>query len=76
MGGMLAALGLLSRSWDLLREAMALASRHTGVPAIFVAAVAIVLCWRLGRQAARFAAQTALVFAALVAATALGWIRF
>lgn len=76
MGAMLAALRLSSFVWDALREGIALASRHTGVPAVLVAAVAIVACWRLGRRAARFAAETALVCAGLIALTALGWIRF
>lgn len=59
-----------------LREGVSLAARHTGVPAVVVASVAIVISWRMAKRAARFAAETALVCAALIAATALGWIQF
>jgi len=72
----LAALRLWSFAGAVLREGIGLASRHTGVPAILVASVAIVISWRMAKRAARFAAETALVCAALIAATALGWIHF
>jgi hypothetical protein len=71
-----AALRLWSFAGSALREGVSLASRHTGVPAVLVAAMALVVSWRMAKRVARFAAETALVCAALIAATALGWIRF
>lgn len=53
-----------------------LLSQHSGVPALIVAAVLVVVGWRLLKKSARFFAEVALVTAALFAATQLGWIRW
>jgi hypothetical protein len=53
-----------------------LLSEHSGVPALLVAAVLVVVGWRLLKKSARFFAEVALVTAALFAATQLGWIRW
>jgi hypothetical protein len=49
---------------------------HTGVPALFVAALLVVLGYRILKRSARFALEVALVAAMLVMATELGWIRW
>lgn len=49
---------------------------HTGLPALLVAAVLVVVGYRLLKKTARFAAEVAVVMIALVAATELGWIQW
>ena len=49
---------------------------HTGVPALVVAAVAIVAGYKILERTARFAAEVLVVTAALAAATELGWLRW
>lgn len=51
-------------------------SQHSGVPALLVAAVLLVVGFRLLKKSARFFAEVAVVTAALFAATQLGWIRW
>ena len=58
------------------RAVVRFASQHTGVPAVVVAAVLLVLGWRLLKKSLRFVVEVALVTAALFAATQLGWIRW
>ena len=55
---------------------MRLLSQHSGVPALVVAALLVVVGWRVLKKSARFVAEVALVTAALFAATQLGWIRW
>lgn len=52
------------------------ASHHTGLPLILVAAVALVLSWRLFRRSARFAVEVAFALGLLAAATRLGWVTW
>lgn len=47
-------------------------ARHTGIPAILVAALLIVLSWRLAKRMAHVAVEVAVVTALLVALTKLG----
>jgi hypothetical protein len=49
-------------------------SSRTGVPVIVVAALAVVLAWRVGRRTWHVVFELALAFAVLFAATKLGWI--
>jgi hypothetical protein len=51
-------------------------SHHTGLPVILVAAIALVVSWRLVRHTARFAVQVLLTLLALLVATRLGLIRW
>ncbi|MCL2779744.1 MAG: hypothetical protein FWD73_17265 [Polyangiaceae bacterium] len=51
-------------------------SVHTGLPALIVTALLVVLGLRLAKKTTRFVAQVAVVTLALVAATSLGWIRW
>jgi len=53
-----------------------LLSQHSGIPALLVGALLIVVGWRLLKKSARFFAEVALVTVALFAATQLGWIRW
>lgn len=47
-------------------------ARHTGIPAILVAALLIVLSWRMAKRMAHVAVEVAVVTALLVALTKLG----
>ncbi len=66
----------LARAGLLARQAVVALSRHTGVPAVLVAAVALVLLFRLARRAVHVAVEIALAVALVMAATRAGWIRF
>jgi hypothetical protein len=58
------------------RFALRWLSLHTGLPALVVAAVIVVVGYRILKKSARFAVEVALVAALLVAATNAGWIRW
>jgi hypothetical protein len=51
-------------------------SLHTGLPALLVAAVLVVVGYRILKKSARFMVEIALVTALLVAATSAGWIQW
>jgi hypothetical protein len=59
-----------------LAHALRWLSHHTGIPALFVAAILIVVGWKILKRSARLAVEVAVVAAVLVAATELGWIRW
>jgi hypothetical protein len=59
-----------------LREGLRWASQHTGLPVIVVAAIALVLSWRIVKQTLRFALQVALALALLLGATKLGLVSW
>lgn len=73
---------LLVRLWkwgsdpNAWKAAVRLLSQHSGVPALLVAALLVVVGFRVLKKSARFFAEVALVTAALFAATQLGWIRW
>jgi hypothetical protein len=58
------------------KAALAWVSVHTGVPALVVAAVALVVGYRVLQRTARFAVEVLVVSAALVLLTHLGMIRW
>ena len=58
------------------RHAVHWLSVHTGIPALGVAAILIVVGWRILKKSARLAVEIALVGALLVAATQAGWLRW
>ena len=51
-------------------------SMHTGAPALVVAALLIVVGYRILKKSARLVAEVALVAALLVAAAHAGWLRW
>lgn len=51
-------------------------STHSGLPALVVAAILIVVGYRILKKTARFAVEVALVAAFLLAATSAGWLRW
>jgi hypothetical protein len=59
-----------------VHHALAWGSRHTGLPVVVVAAIALVVSFRLARQAVNLAIQVAVVAALLVLATRVGWVRW
>jgi hypothetical protein len=52
------------------------AARHTGIPAVLVAALALVLAFRVARRALHLVVELALALALVLAATKAGWLRF
>jgi len=59
-----------------VRAALRAASAHTGLPVLVIAAVALVVSWRVLKRSARFAFEVAIVAALLLAATRAGWIAW
>jgi hypothetical protein len=51
-------------------------ARHTGLPALVVAAILLVVGYRVLKRSARFAVEVVVVTVALVAATQLGWLHY
>ena len=51
-------------------------SNHTGIPVVVVAALALVLSYRLVRRATRLAGEMAIALALVLVATKLGWIHW
>ena len=51
-------------------------ARHTGLPIVLIAAVALVVSWSFVRKSARFLVEVGLVIALLLIATGLGWISW
>ncbi len=71
---------LWTMPWSTLstygRFAVRWLSLHTGLPALVVAAVLVVVGYRILKKSARFAVEVALVAVLLVAATSAGWIHW
>jgi hypothetical protein len=59
-----------------LRHALHWIAHHTGLPIVLVAAVLLVVAFRLAKRVTRFAVEVALVVALLLVATKLGWISW
>jgi len=59
-----------------MRTALGWASQHTGLPVILVAAIAVVVSWRIFKRTVRFAVEVVAVVALLLVATRLGWITW
>ena len=57
-----------------LREALRWGSHHSGLPVVVVAALALVLSYRLAKRAARLAVEVVVATTLLLVATHLGWI--
>ncbi len=51
-------------------------AKHSGVPAVVVAALALVIAFRLARRTLHLLVEVALAFVLVLAATKAGWIRF
>ena len=72
--------GLDAIPWKAIESAGRFAVRwlslHTGLPALVVGAILVVVGYRILKKSARFAVEVALVGALLVAATSAGWIRW
>ena len=58
------------------RHALHWAAAHTGLPVIVVAAIALIVAWRVARRTWHIAFELALALAVLLVATHLGWIRW
>jgi hypothetical protein len=58
------------------RHALHWASAHTGLPVVVVAALALVLTWRVAKRTAHLVIEVAVAVALLMIATKLGWIRW
>jgi len=59
-----------------IRTGLRWAAHHSGLPLILVAAIALVVSWRLFKRGVRFGLEVALALALLVVATRLGWVTW
>ncbi|HEX4445754.1 MAG TPA: hypothetical protein VH044_03435 [Polyangiaceae bacterium] len=58
------------------RTALRWAAHHSGLPMVLVAAIAVVLSWRLIKRTLRLAVEVLIALAFLVAATRMGWLTW
>lgn len=59
-----------------LREALRWGAHHSGLPVVVVAALALVISFRVARRAARLAVEVVIATTVLLVATHLGWISW
>jgi hypothetical protein len=59
-----------------VRTVVRWAAHHTGLPVVLVAAILLVLSWRILRRTLRMAVEVLIALALLVAATRLGWLTW
>jgi hypothetical protein len=71
-----AAVHVVLARWLVVKHFLVWASRHTGIPAVVLAAVAVVLGWRLWRRSARFAVEVSVVALVLLVLTKIGLLKF
>jgi hypothetical protein len=84
VGGRRATIPPVIRLWTMPWSTIAAAGRvairwlslHTGLPALVIGAILVVVGYRILKKTARFAVEVALVAALLVAATSAGWIQW
>jgi len=51
-------------------------AHHSGLPVILVAAITLVLSWRILKRTARLTVEVVIALALLVVATRLGWLTW
>ena len=68
--------GLFASVSTVLRHGIDWIAHHTGLPVLLVAAVLIVVSWRIFRRTVGLVAEVALVLTLLVIATKWGWISW
>jgi hypothetical protein len=51
-------------------------AEHTGLPVVLVAAIALVVSWRIFRRSLRFVVEVTIAVALLLVATHIGWIHW
>jgi hypothetical protein len=65
-----------STVWSIAKTGVRFLSLHTGLPALLVAAVLLVVGYRMLKRTARFVVEVAAIAGTLLVATELGWIRW
>jgi hypothetical protein len=71
-----AALLVHASLWSAIKNGLHYIAHHTGIPVVLVAALGVVLSWRLLKKATRLAVEVAVVLVVLLTATKLGWISW
>jgi hypothetical protein len=70
----------LLRGWDAygawVRQGLSWLSRHTGIPAIVIAAILVVVAYRVAKRSLKFVLQVSVVLIALATLAHLGLLRF
>ncbi len=59
-----------------VRGALRWGAHHTGLPIVLVAAISLVLSWRILKRTVRLAVEVVIALALLVVATRLGWLTW
>jgi hypothetical protein len=58
------------------KQALRFVSHHTGVPVVVVAAVALVVSYRVFKRSVRLAVEVAIALTLVIVATKLGWVSW
>lgn len=59
-----------------VKHGLAWVAAHTGLPIVVVAAIALVLAYRVAKRTAHVVIEVAVALVLLLLATKLGWIRW
>jgi hypothetical protein len=59
-----------------IRALLRWGAHHTGLPVVLVAAITLVLSWRILKRTLRLVVEVAIALALLVVATRMGWLTW
>jgi hypothetical protein len=59
-----------------VKAALNQVAAHTGIPVVVVAAIGLVMSWRLAKRSIRFIVEVGFALVLVVTLTELGWIRW
>jgi hypothetical protein len=59
-----------------LKDIVRWTSQHTGLPVVLIAAVAMVIAWRVFKRSVRFLVEVAIALTVVFVATKLGWMAW
>jgi hypothetical protein len=76
IGALMASFARVSSIGAFAKTVVRFCAHHTGLPVLVVAALLVVVGYRILKRTARFAMEVAVIGALLLTATELGWIRW
>jgi len=76
LGALFSTLSRAAGIGSVARTFVRFLAHHSGLPVLVVAAVLVVVGYRILKRTARFALEVALICAVLLTASELGWIRW
>jgi len=76
IGAFLSSISRAAGAGSVCRAGLRYLSHYTGLPALLIAGVLVVVGYRILKRTARFALEVAVICGLLVAATELGWLSW